>query len=222
MDHEIDTIERELGRTPPGAAVIWLHGLGADASDFVPVVPLLGLEDGPGVRLVFPNAPVRPVTINAGMPMRAWFDIRSLGGRDLDEEGIRASARALDALVAREVARGIPRSRIVLAGFSQGGVIALQAGLRHPEALAGILALSTFLALAGTLPEEASAANRTIPVFLAHGSGDAMIPVARAHASRDALRAAGYPVDWHEYPMGHEVCTEEIAAIGAWLRQRLP
>jgi len=216
-----DTVEREVGAGAPGAAVIWLHGLGADANDFVPVVPMLGLDDGPGVRFVFPNAPVRPVTINGGMPMRAWFDIRELGGRDLDEQGIRASAAALDALVERERQRGIESSRIVLAGFSQGGVIALHAGLRHPRPLAGIIALSTFFALADALPGEASEANRAIPIFMAHGHHDAMIPAARAIESRNRLLAAGYRGDWHDYSMGHEVCIEEINAIGAWLRERL-
>lgn len=220
MTDSHDGIELEVGGTPT-AAVIWLHGLGADANDFVPVVPLLGLERGPGIRFVFPNAPVRPVTINAGMAMRAWFDIRDLGGRNIDEEGIRASAAALDALVEREVGRGIDRARIVLAGFSQGGVIALHAGLRHPQALGGILALSTFLALADTLDDEASTAARDLPIFMAHGRDDPMIALDRAQASRDALQAAGWSVDWHEYPMAHEVCPEEISAIGAWLAQVL-
>lgn len=220
-DDAFDTVELELGATPPGAAVIWLHGLGADANDFAPVVPMLGLDAGPGIRFVFPNAPIRPVTINGGMPMRAWFDVLELGGRNIDEAGIRASATTLDALVEREVARGIDSSRIVLAGFSQGGVIALHCGLRQARPLAGILALSTFLALAGSLPQEASAANRAVPVFMAHGHHDAMIPAGRALRSRDQLLAAGYPVAWHDYSMGHEVCLEEITAIGAWLRERL-
>jgi phospholipase/carboxylesterase len=217
----IDTIEQEVGAGAPVAAVIWLHGLGADAGDFVPVVPMLGLDEGPGIRFVFPNAPVRSVTINGGMPMRAWFDVRDLGGRNLDEEGIRASAATLDALVEREVERGIESSRIVLAGFSQGGVIALHAGLRQPRPLAGILALSTYFALADSLAREASPANQSIPIFMAHGLQDAMIPAARAIESRDRLLAAGYPVQWHDYVMGHEVCIEEVGAIGAWLRGRL-
>ncbi|MEB2318591.1 MAG: carboxylesterase [Pseudomonadota bacterium] len=220
MDREFDTIELEVGGTPT-AAVIWLHGLGADANDFVPIVPMLGLDAGPGIRFVFPNAPVRPVTINGGMPMRAWFDIRELGGRNIDEAGIRAAGDTLDALVEREVERGIATSRIVLAGFSQGGVIALHAGLRFPRPLAGILALSTFLALADSLPGEASEANRSIPVFMAHGHHDEMIGAERALRSRDLLIDAGYPVAWHDYPMGHEVCIEEINAMGAWLAQRL-
>ncbi len=215
-----DTVEREVGGAP-GAAVIWLHGLGADANDFMPIVPMLGLDAGPGVRFVFPNAPVRPVTINGGMPMRAWFDIRELGGRDIDEAGIRASAGTLDALIEREIRRGIDSSRIVLAGFSQGGVIALHSGLRQSRPLAGILALSTFLVLADSLPQEASDANRSIPIFMAHGHHDDMIPAARAMDSRDRLLQAGYPVAWHDYAMGHEVCIEEVNAIGAWLRERL-
>ncbi len=220
MADEFDTIELEVGGTP-GAAVIWLHGLGADANDFVPVVPMLGLDAGPGIRFVFPNAPVRPVTINGGMPMRAWFDIRDLGGRNIDEAGIRAAGRTLDALIEREIGRGIDSARIVLAGFSQGGVIALHAGLRYPRPLAGILALSTFLALADSLAGEASGANRAIPIFMAHGHHDQMIAAERALGSRDVLLDAGYPLAWHDYPMGHEVCAEEIAAIGAWLADRL-
>ena len=212
-----DTVEREVGAGAPGAAVIWLHGLGADANDFVPVVPMLGLDDGPGVRFVFPNAPVRPVTINGGMPMRAWFDIRELGGRDLDEQGIRASAAALDALVERERQRGIESSRIVLAGFSQGGAIALQTGLRHPEPLAGIMALSTWLPLADTLAAERHPANAKVPVFMAHGSHDDMVGIDRAERSRDALEALGYQVEWHAYPMAHAVCPEEVVAISDWL-----
>jgi len=219
MADEFDTVELEVGGTP-GAAVIWLHGLGADANDFVPIVPMLGLDAGPGVRFVFPNAPVRPVTINGGMPMRAWFDIRDFGGRNIDEAGIRAAGGSLDALVEREIARGIDSSRIVLAGFSQGGAIALHAGLRQPRPLAGILALSTFLPLADSLADEASAANRAVPIFMAHGHHDEMIAAERAMRSRDALLAAGYPLAWHDYPMGHEVCVEEITAIGAWLAER--
>ncbi|MFA7503799.1 MAG: carboxylesterase [Burkholderiaceae bacterium] len=220
MSEAFDTIELDIGGTPT-ASVIWLHGLGADANDFVPIVSMLGLDEGPGIRFVFPNAPVRPVTINGGMPMRAWFDIRDLGGRNIDEAGIREAGATLDALVEREIGRGIDAARIVLAGFSQGGVIALHAGLRQPRPLAGILALSTFLALADSLPDEATEANRSIPIFLAHGHHDEMIAAERAMRSRDLLLEAGYPVAWHDYPMGHEVCVQEINAIGAWLAERL-
>ena len=194
-----------------------MHGLGADATDFEPIVPML--EIGAPVRFVFPNAPVRPVTINGGMAMRAWYDIdprAPLAGA----EDIRASAAAIAALLDREVERGIPEQRIVLAGFSQGGVIALHLGLRHPRRLAGILALSTYLHDHEHLGDEASLAGVDAPIFMAHGRMDPMIPITRAVTSREALTALGYSVEWHEYPMGHQVCPEEIADIGAWLRQR--
>ncbi|MDH4324156.1 MAG: alpha/beta hydrolase [Betaproteobacteria bacterium] len=201
----------------PDAAVLWLHGLGADGHDFEPVVPQLRLPPGLRVRFVFPHAPVRPVTINMGMSMRAWYDIVQLGGGREDEAGIRASQALLEALVARERRRGIDAARIVLAGFSQGGAIALHTGLRHAERLAGILALSTYLPLAATLPAEAGAANRGVPLFMAHGSLDDLIPIERARQSRRALESAGCTVQWHEYPMPHAVCAEEIADIAAWL-----
>jgi phospholipase/carboxylesterase len=173
------------------------------------------------VRFVFPHAPVRPVTLNMGMRMRAWYDIKQLGGGPEDEAGIRASQASLEALVARERARGVEPGRVVLAGFSQGGAIALQAGLRHAARLAGILALSTYLPLAGTLATEASAANRDLPIFMAHGRFDDIIPLERAERSRDALSALGYAPEWHEYPMPHSVCPEEIAHIAAWLARVL-
>jgi phospholipase/carboxylesterase len=211
-----EAVELETG-TAPDAAVIWLHGLGADGHDFEPVVPELRLPERLRLRFVFPHAPVRPVTLNMGMRMRAWYDIKQLGGGPEDEAGIRASQASLDALVERERARGIEPRRVVLAGFSQGGAIALQAGLRHPERLAGLLALSTYLPLAGTLAAEASAANRDLPIFMAHGRLDDIIPVDRAERSRDALAALGYAPEWHEYPMAHAVCAEEIADIRRWL-----
>lgn len=211
-----ETIETSTG-AHADAAVIWLHGLGADGHDFEPVVPALRLPARLAVRFVFPHAPLRPVTINMGMAMRAWFDIVELGGRRQDEAGIRASQTLLEALVARECERGIAAQRIVLAGFSQGGAIALQTGLRHPRRLAGVMALSTWLPLADTLAAEREAANADVPVFMAHGRDDEMVGIERARQSRDALATLGYPVEWHEYPMGHAVCPQEIEAIGAWL-----
>ena len=197
--------------------MIWLHGLGADGHDFEPLVPMLGLPRRRAVRFVFPHAPERPVTINAGMRMRAWYDIAQLGGGVEDSAGIRASQAQIEGLVARERARGIEPRRIVLAGFSQGGAIALHTGLRHAERLAGILALSTYLPLPGTLEAERSAANAGVPIFMAHGLHDEMIGIERALSSRDALEALGYALAWHEYPMAHAVCEEEVAAIAGWL-----
>jgi phospholipase/carboxylesterase len=215
-----DAIEIETAPAPD-AAVIWLHGLGADGYDFEPVVPELRLPAKLRVRFVFPHAPVRPVTLNMGMPMRAWYDILQLGGGAEDEAGLRASQALVEGLIEREKGRGVPARRIVLAGFSQGGAIALQAGLRYPERLGGILALSTYLPLAGTLAAERSPASRDVPVFMAHGSLDPMIAVARARESRAALHALGYAVEWREYAMPHSVCAEEIADIAGWLLRTL-
>jgi phospholipase/carboxylesterase len=212
----LETIEIETGPRPR-ATVIWLHGLGADGHDFEPVVPELGLPASQPVRFVFPHAPIRPVTINMGMRMRAWYDILQLGGGPEDEAGIRASQSLLEDLISREGKRGIPHNRIVLAGFSQGGAIALQTALRRRERLAGVLALSTYLPLAGFLQKEASAENRGLPIFMAHGTLDPMIPIDRAERSRDALAALGYPVEWREYAMPHSVCAEELADIAAFL-----
>jgi phospholipase/carboxylesterase len=217
----LETLELETGPRPT-AAVIWLHGLGADGYDFEPIVPELRLPAAPAVRFVFPHAPMRPVTINNGAVMRAWYDIVSLEGvRREDDAGVRASQASVEELIAREASRGIPAARVVLAGFSQGGAIALQTGLRHAERLAGIMALSTYLPLAPTLAAEASAANRGVPIFMAHGQYDSMIPIERAAISRDVLRKAGYDVEWHDYPMAHSVCLEEIGDMGAWLRRIL-
>jgi phospholipase/carboxylesterase len=213
----LDCIEIEPDTAPVGA-VIWMHGLGADAGDFEPIVPMLELTTP--VRFVFPNAPVRPVTINNGMRMRAWYDIdpRSpLSGTD----DIRASAAAVEALVARERSRGVPADRIVLAGFSQGGVIALHLGLRYADRLGGIMALSTYLHDHERVAGEVSFASVDVPIFMAHGRLDPMIPIARAITSREALSALGYRVEWHEYPMGHQVCPQEIADLGGWLRRLL-
>ena len=217
----LETIEIENAPNP-SAAVIWLHGLGADGNDFAPIVPELRLDGAPAIRFVFPHAPMMPVTINNGYVMRAWYDVSfgDLEGntRRADESGVRASQARVEALVEREIARGIAARNIVLAGFSQGGAIALQTGLRYPQRLAGIMALSTYLPLAESLAKEASAENRDVPIFYVHGTYDPVIPLGMATASREKLLAAGYPVQWHEYPMQHSVCAEEIAAISAWLQ----
>ncbi|MSQ55355.1 MAG: carboxylesterase [Betaproteobacteria bacterium] len=212
----LDCIEIESAPSPD-AAVIWLHGLGADANDFVPVVPELGLPAGAAIRFVFPNAPKRPVTINMGMRMPAWYDILQMGGGPEDAAGIRESQAQIEALVAREQRRGVAAKRIALAGFSQGGAIVLHTGLRHPERLAGILALSTYLPLADTLETERHEANRNLPIFYAHGQYDPMIGIERAERSRRKLESLGYAVQFASYPMEHSVCAEEIADIGAWL-----
>lgn len=204
------------------ASVIWLHGLGADGNDFVPIVPELELPREMGVRFVFPHAPVRAVTLNAGMRMRAWFDIGGLTlDSAVDEHGIRRSQTAVEALVEAQIAAGIPSSRIVLAGFSQGGAIALHTGLRYPQRLAGILALSTWLPLAASLDTEASAANRDVPVLMAHGTDDPVVEPRYAKASLQCLRELAYAVEWHTYPMQHQVCLEEVREIGHWLRRVL-
>ena len=224
MSERLPCLERETrsaSAAPVDAAVIWLHGLGADASDFEPIVPALGLPASLAIRFVFPNAPIRPITINGGMRMPGWYDIADLGGRDQDEAGIRESQKSIDDLIEREISRGVKSDRIVLAGFSQGGVIALQTGLRSAHPLAGVLALSTYLALVDSLRNEQSEANLQIPIFLTHGLHDPTIAIDFARRSRQALQAHGYPVQWQEYPMGHEVCPEEIAAIGQWLARVL-
>jgi len=215
MSEYLETIEIETDGDVAGT-VFWLHGLGADAHDFEPIVPMLELSQP--LRFVFPNAPVRPVTINSGMEMRAWYDIDP--GAPLAGTGdIRESAAALERLLEREVERGIRRECITLAGFSQGGVIALQLGLRYPEPLAGIMALSTYVHDHETLVEEVSLASIDTPIFMAHGVADPMIPIARAVTSRDTLLGLNYQVEWHEYRMGHQVCPEEIRDIGGWLNR---
>jgi phospholipase/carboxylesterase len=210
---------------PEGAVqgtVIWLHGLGADGHDFEPIVPELQLEGELQLRYVFPHAPIREVTINNGIAMRAWYDIVSLD-RDgpQDDDGIRESSAQLLELVAREQARGVPQERIVLAGFSQGGAIALHTALRQPSRFAGLMALSTWLPMAAEFAVDVTnnpdSQPRDLPVFIAHGTFDPMLPLALGEASRDTLRAAGFKPQWHSYPMAHSVCAEEIAAIRAWL-----
>jgi len=220
MTSALPAVEHETA-ADPRYSVIWLHGLGADGHDFAPIVPELVAADWPALRFVFPHAPVQPVTVNGGMPMRAWYDIV---GFDLlarqDEAGVRASINAVEALIARENERGVPDERIVLAGFSQGGAIALAAGLRHTKRLAGIVALSTYLPIADTLAAERSAANANVPIFQAHGTFDPVVSPPRGSDSRDLLQRLGYRVEWHAYPMAHAVCAEEIADLRAWLGQR--
>lgn len=214
---ELDIIESETGANP-GATIIILHGLGADGNDFVPIAQELDLSSLGPVRFVFPHAPVIPVTINNGYPMRAWYDIL---GMDLvrreDEPGLRRSLAQVEDLIENEVKRGMPANRIVLAGFSQGCAMALMAGLRHKERLAGIVGMSGYLPLAQSTVAERTDANALTPIFLAHGRQDNVVVLERGTASRDALRALGYEVEWHEYPMAHSVCMEEIADLNAWL-----
>ena len=207
----MEAIEIQTG-SKPAASILWLHGLGADGHDFEPIVPELKLAKP--VRFVFPHAPVRPVTINQGMRMRAWYDILQFGGGPEDDAGIRASQRMMEQLIKQQP---VPVNRVVMAGFSQGGAIALQTALRYPERLAGVLALSAYLPQAASLQSERSPANQGIPIFMAHGRYDEIIPPRRAEESRKLLEAAGYPVEWHEYPMPHSVCAEEIADIAAFL-----
>jgi len=213
----LDAIQIETAPKPE-AAVIWMHGLGADGHDFEPIVPELGLPARPAIRFVFPHAPLRPVTINQGHVMRAWYDIRALAGvRREDEAGVRQSARQIEALIDHERQRGIEARRLVLAGFSQGGAMALHVGLRHAERLAGVLALSCYLPLASTLAAEASPANRDVPIFWAHGVHDPMIPLAMAEQGRDHVAGLDYAIDYHQYPMPHSVSAEEIADVARWL-----
>ena len=213
----LSTTEIETGPSPR-AAVLLMHGLGDEGRSFVPLVEELApaLQAVGAVRFVFPDAPQMPVTINGGYRMPAWYDILGSGGPE-DEAGLRRSQAAVESLIAVEAARGIPASRIVLAGFSQGCAMALLTGLRHPGRLAGIAGLSGYLPLAALTAAEAHAANRSTPIFLAHGTQDDVVPLGRAEASRDALRALGYDVRWHTYPMAHSLCMEEVDALGAFL-----
>ncbi len=216
----LETVEQETGAAPEWS-VIWLHGLGADGHDFAPIVPELVRPHWPAIRFVFPHAPKRPVSINNGMPMRAWYDIVSLDFRSrADATGVAESVVQVEELIAREQARGIPLGRILLAGFSQGGAIPLSAGMRRRQPLAGLIALSTYLpevdAAAAQLAEGATAQ----PVFMAHGSGDPVIPVQIAEHSMQVLGQLGFGVEWHRYPMAHQVCAEEIQALGDWLQAR--
>lgn len=213
----LEAIERESGKNP-GAAIIVMHGLGADGNDFVPICDELDLASVGPVRFIFPHAPVRPVTINNGYPMRAWFDVLSFErGKNEDEKGLRESCAEIAALVDREVARGIPASRVVLMGFSQGCAMTLLAGVRHPARLAGLVGLSGYLPLADTTAAERSAANADVPIFLAHGTADPVIPFARAEAARDVLTGLGHTVEWHAYSMVHTVTPQEIRDINRFL-----
>jgi phospholipase/carboxylesterase len=235
MTAALQTIERKTGPAdqPATAAIIWMHGLGADANDFVPLVPELDVG-GLSIRFVFPNAQVMPVTINGGMAMRAWYDIlhMDLGGvaRDdgsssgiprEDAKGLRSSQALVEALIAHEVERGVPASRILLAGFSQGAAMTLMTGLRQPTRLAGLIALSGYLPLSVELAAERHAANQDVPIFMAHGTYDPVVRFERALQSRDVLVGLGYQVDWHSYPMQHALCGEEVVAIGDFLRRVL-
>jgi phospholipase/carboxylesterase len=220
----LESIEVETGKNPT-AAVIWMHGLGADGNDFVPIVNELELDGTPAIRFVFPHAPMRPVTINNGFVMRAWYDV-SFGdlegqSRRADEKGVRESQAQITALIEREARRGVAAEHLVLAGFSQGGAIALQTGLRHPQKLAGVMALSTYLPLADSLLQEAAPANKATPIFMAHGTYDPLVPLMMGAGSMTLLTGLGYAVEWRQYPMPHSVCPEEIEDIGAWLRKVL-
>ena len=217
-----DALEIETGRNPQ-AAVIWLHGLGADGHDFEPIVPELVRPAERALRFVFPHAPMRPVTLNAGYVMRAWYDIIALDRRAAeDESGIRASQALITELIRRENSRGITTERIVLAGFSQGGAMALFSGTRYPERLAGIIGLSCYQILAGRFAAERQPANQATPIFLAHGTQDPVVAPALGEAARRQLEAEGYTVEWHAYSMPHSVCPQEVADIAAWLRRVLP
>ncbi len=212
-----ETVEVTTGENPTGS-IIWLHGLGADGHDFEPIVPELNLSAP--LRFVFPHAPVRPVTINGGMQMRAWYDILSLDteGR-ADETGVAESTAMLEALIAKEIERGVEANKIVIAGFSQGGAIAINAVLQSEHHLAGLMALSTYIALPQTVAK--AVVRKDLPIFMAHGSFDPMLPLQWGKQSAEQIEAAGYTVDWHEYPMAHAVCPQEIADIGKWLKNTL-
>jgi len=221
MSTLLETIELDSAANPT-VSIIWMHGLGADGNDFVPLVKELDLRGCPGIRFIFPSAGTMPVTINNGYVMRAWYDIlvSDLVRRE-DESGLRASQAQIEALVAREKARGIPANRIILAGFSQGCAMALQTGLRHPEKLAGLMCLSGYLPLADKTAAERTPASLDTPIFMAHGTADPVVQIGRAQQSRDLLTGLGYKIEWHEYPMQHSLCQEEIDDIGAWLKKVL-
>ncbi len=219
MSKLLENIEIETAPHPT-VAIIWMHGLGADGNDFVPLVRELDLTGLPGIRFVFPHSDTMPVTVNNGYVMRSWYDIvHSDLGRREDEAGLRKSQGQIEALIEREKARGIPASRIILAGFSQGCAMTLQTGLRHPETLAGMLCLSGYLPIHQTVAAERSDASLSTPIFMGHGTADGVVPIARAAQSRDLLAAMGYQVEWHDYPMQHSLCQQEVDDIGAWLHR---
>jgi len=221
MTSVIEHIERATGEDPT-VTIIWLHGLGADGHDFEPIVPELGLPATPVIRFIFPHAPLRPVTVNGGMVMRAWYDVKAVDlSRREDPAGIEESDKLIQQLIVREEKRGIAPGRIFLAGFSQGGAISLHTGLRYSKPLAGIIALSTYLPLAERFTEEANTANQNVPIFMAHGMFDPVIPVVLGDRSHQLLQGHGYQVEWHTYPMQHSVSLDEISDLGEWLRHRL-
>jgi phospholipase/carboxylesterase len=216
----LETVEQTT-RPRVAWSVIWLHGLGADGHDFAPIVPELLRPEWPGIRFVFPHAPVRPVTINGGVPMRAWYDIKSLSADDrADEEGVRASIAEIDALIARERDRGVPPARQLLVGFSMGGAMALASGIRREAPVAGIAALSAYLPLGSSTAAEATAGGKATPVFMAHGTQDPVVAPNWGSRSRDALKALGMKVEWKTYPMPHSVCAEEVRDLGDWMSAR--
>ena len=219
MNHSLPYIKIEIGNKPI-FSVIWMHGLGADGNDFVPIVHELTLLPETSIRFIFPHAPERPVSINNGYVMRAWYDIFDPNlGLSEDEEGIRQSQQVIETVIEQEVQRGIPSQNIILAGFSQGGVMALQVGLRYKNEIAGIMALSCYLSLSQTLVDEISVANRLAPIFMAHGSNDMVIPIIKAKTSKEKLLASNCNVEWHEYDMAHSVCGDEISDISHWLNR---
>lgn len=222
IPHESDQAVRLEPASPADAAVLWLHGLGADGYDFVPIVSELALPPAAAVRFIFPHAAYRPVTINNGYVMRAWYDIAGFGAQHAeDAAGIRASESVLRTYLDAERRAGIAAERIVVAGFSQGGAMALHTALRYPERLAGVMALSTYLPLRAELQREATAANRDVPILMCHGERDSVVPLTAGAMSRDVLRAAGYQVEWRSYAMEHQVMPQEIVDIGAWLGRLL-
>lgn len=216
----LDCVEHSTGPTPAWS-ILWLHGLGADGHDFAPIVPELLRPGWPALRFVFPHAPVRPVTLNNGVPMRAWYDLKNLDlDQRADESGVRESIAQVEALLARENERGVPNERILLAGFSQGGAIALAAGVRREQPLAGLIGLSTYLPMGSTTQAEATPQALKTPVFMAHGSHDPVVPEGFGARSRDLLASLGMAINWHSYPMQHAVCAEEVRDLGQWMDQR--
>jgi phospholipase/carboxylesterase len=221
MSELLEHIQIETNDNPE-IAIIWMHGLGADGNDFVPMVRELDLAGLPGIRFIFPHAKTMPVTVNNGYVMRAWYDITGAElTRREDEGGLRASQKDIEAFIEREKARGIPASRIILAGFSQGCAMTIQTGLRHPERLAGLLCLSGYVPLSAKLATERTEAAKATPIFMAHGRYDNVVPFNRAEASRDLLVSLGYRLEWHEYAMQHTLCLEEVEHISAWLKKVL-
>lgn len=218
--YPLDAIEIITADNPVGT-ILWMHGLGADGHDFAGVIPDLKLPKTLALRFIFPHAPVQPITINGGYPMRAWFDVHGLDRHaKQDEAGIQKSHAIIEQFIQQEIERGIPPEKIILAGFSQGGMMALYTGLRYEKSLGGLLALSSFLPLAEQLPQEASVANQSIPIFMAHGTADPILDISLAEMSLNILQQNHYQIEWHAYPMAHQVCTEELIAIGRWITSR--